>query len=248
MDSHIVRLVEEGAVILGTVWLAYILLDTKRTKDRLVQSSARLQKIWEQSFDGMRLIDDKGCIVAVNASFCAMFGMAEKDLIGKPYFAIYKEEFDPNRLAEFQQRIAERNIEHTVEREAVLWDGRSIVLGVTNSFIDIANEETCILSIFRDVTKQKHAEREREQLIRELETAAANIKTLGGLLPICSSCKKIRNDHGYWDRVELFIAQHTQATFTHGLCPDCLKSAYDELEVYKAKLAAEKKLQPPAEE
>jgi len=223
--------------VLLILWLTRILVETRRVKDRLEQSSARLHRIWEKSFDGMRLIDDKGYIVSVNESFCTMMGMEKQELIGKPYYTIYKDDPGTNRLDQIQPRIRERTIVNMVEREALLWNDRSVVLAVSNSFIDVEREPTCVLSIFRDVTDKKRIEREREQLILELETAAANIKTLGGMLPICSSCKKIRNDHGYWDRLELFIAEHTQATFTHALCPDCLKEAYAELEAYKRKMA-----------
>jgi len=72
----------------------------------------------------------------------------------------------------------------------------------------------------------KRAEEERERLIRELQDALENIKTLRGLLPICSSCKKIRDDHGYWNQLETYIVAHTDAEFTHGLCPECIRKLY----------------------
>jgi hypothetical protein len=53
-----------------------------------------------------------------------------------------------------------------------------------------------------------------------------NIKRLQGMLPICASCKKIRDDKGYWNRIENYIAEHSEAEFTHGLCPDCMKKLY----------------------
>jgi hypothetical protein len=72
----------------------------------------------------------------------------------------------------------------------------------------------------------KRAEEERNVLVRQLQDALANIKTLRGLLPICSSCKKIRDDHGYWNQLETYIGTHTDAEFTHGLCPECIKKLY----------------------
>jgi hypothetical protein len=72
----------------------------------------------------------------------------------------------------------------------------------------------------------KRAEEERERLIRELQDALENIKTLRGLLPICSSCKKIRDDHGYWNQLETYIGAHSGAEFTHGLCPECAQKLY----------------------
>ena len=68
--------------------------------------------------------------------------------------------------------------------------------------------------------------KERDQLIAELQDAMAQIKTLRGLVPICASCKNIRNDKGYWERIESYVAKHTDATFTHGICPECAKKLY----------------------
>jgi DNA-binding response OmpR family regulator len=64
-------------------------------------------------------------------------------------------------------------------------------------------------------------EKEQQELISELQAAALEIKTLKGLIPICASCKKIRNDEGFWDQLETYFGKHTDALFTHGLCPDC---------------------------
>jgi hypothetical protein len=63
---------------------------------------------------------------------------------------------------------------------------------------------------------------------RELEVALGNVHTLSGLIPICASCKKIRNDEGYWDQVETYIQQHSHAQFSHGICPECLRRLYPE--------------------
>jgi hypothetical protein len=66
-------------------------------------------------------------------------------------------------------------------------------------------------------------EREQENLVSQLREALAEIKTLKGFIPICASCKKIRDDEGYWDQLEIYISKHTDAKFTHGLCPECVE-------------------------
>lgn len=68
---------------------------------------------------------------------------------------------------------------------------------------------------------------EREKLITELQDALAQVRTLRGCLPICATCKKIRDDKGYWTRIEQYIMDHTDADFTHGICPDCAKKFVD---------------------
>jgi PAS domain S-box-containing protein len=80
----------------------------------------------------------------------------------------------------------------------------------------------------QDITERKLAEEEREKLILRLQEAYAKVKTLSGLLPICSSCKKIRNDKGYWEQMEVYIRDHSEADFSHGICPECAEKLYPE--------------------
>jgi len=82
--------------------------------------------------------------------------------------------------------------------------------------------------IFHDITQWKQIEKERENLVHKLQTTMAEVKTLNGLLPICASCKKIRNDQGYWQNVEEYVHQHSGAEFSHGICPECLAKLYPE--------------------
>ena len=74
--------------------------------------------------------------------------------------------------------------------------------------------------------KSKIANREKTKLITKLSTSLAEIKTLSGLLPICSSCKKIRDDKGYWEEIECYITAHSEAGFSHGICPECTEKLY----------------------
>lgn len=75
----------------------------------------------------------------------------------------------------------------------------------------------------REITDRKLAEQDRERLIAELQEALEKIRKLKGLLPICAWCKKIRDDRGYWKKVEDYLEEHTDALFTHGICPECYK-------------------------
>lgn len=79
------------------------------------------------------------------------------------------------------------------------------------------------------LAREKQWHKERERLIVELQDALHKVRTLGGLLPICAGCKKIRDDTGYWRQVEEFIGAHTQAEFSHSMCPDCMERYYPDL-------------------
>ena len=80
----------------------------------------------------------------------------------------------------------------------------------------------------RDFTERRREQQERERLIREREEALAKVQTLQGMLPICSSCKKIRNDAGSWEQIETYVRSHSEAEFSHGICPECMQKLYPE--------------------
>lgn len=80
----------------------------------------------------------------------------------------------------------------------------------------------------QEIIVRKQAEEEREKNIVELQKALAEVKVLQGIIPICASCKKIRDDKGFWQQVEVYIRDHSEVEFSHGLCPECLKKLYPE--------------------
>lgn len=88
--------------------------------------------------------------------------------------------------------------------------------------------QKCVEIIELRRAEKKHKQ-EREQLITELQAALARVKLLSGFLPICSSCKKIRDDMGYWQQIESYIRNHSEAEFSHSICPDCAKKLYPEI-------------------
>lgn len=85
--------------------------------------------------------------------------------------------------------------------------------------------------LLNTITQLKQSEEERERLIQELQEALANIKTLSGMLPICASCKKIRDDKGYWNQIETYIRAHSGVNFTHGICPECSEKVFSSIKI-----------------
>jgi len=91
---------------------------------------------------------------------------------------------------------------------------------------DNAGKPYRIAGIAEDITARKKAEQEKENLVCELQVALEEVKILSGFLPICASCKKIRNDEGYWQQIESYLTQHSHAQFSHSLCPQCSRRLY----------------------
>jgi len=84
------------------------------------------------------------------------------------------------------------------------------------------------LSLKLDDSRHQH-----EQANKKLQLALSEVKALSGLLPICTSCKKIRDDKGYWNQIESFIRDRSEAEFSHGICPDCAKKLYPDMDLLK---------------
>ena len=103
-----------------------------------------------------------------------------------------------------------------------------------NSMIQNLKETTISRDLLSDeIERRKQIEVEREKLIKELKEALAKVKTLSGFIPICANCKKIRDDKGYWTQVEEYVRDHSEAEFSHSICPECIKKLYPDL--YKGK-------------
>ncbi len=92
--------------------------------------------------------------------------------------------------------------------------------------LDAANQK-----LKKEIATRIRTEKERESLIVELQSALQEIRTLQGILPICSHCKKIRDDQGYWNRIESYISRHSEAEFSHSICPECIKKYYPDLNI-----------------
>jgi PAS domain S-box-containing protein len=122
-------------------------------------------------------------------------------------------------------------------REAETRNKKGDVRQTEISFSPFFDDGQCIgaVIVIKDISDLKAAEvkikrtaEQREQLIQELQNALNEVNTLSGLLPICSSCKKIRDDKGYWNNLEMYISQHSAVEFSHGICPDCAQTLYPE--------------------
>ena len=111
-------------------------------------------------------------------------------------------------------------------------DGSELVAYVNSSPVYKDGRISAVRASMTDITEHKRTEQEKEKLINKLEEALANVKTLRGLIPICSSCKKIRDDKGYWNQIEIYIHEHSEAEFSHGICPECSDKLYENEDWY----------------
>jgi PAS domain S-box-containing protein len=162
-------------------------------------------------------------LVRVNRAMASVAGAHPRDLIGRKCHEVLHGLDRPWPECPHRQALRDRK---SVTRE-ILDPRVGLPLEVTCT--PVPDGEGALLGtvhVARDISEQKRAAQLRETLIAELQQALASVRQLNGLLPICSFCKRIRDDRGYWEQVEVYIRDHSQATFSHGLCPECMKAHY----------------------
>ncbi|MHB8810214.1 MAG: PAS domain-containing protein [Desulfobulbaceae bacterium] len=171
--------------------------------------------------------DPQSRYVYANRPTLELFGCSAEELSGSDDTRFFPPD-TVKRLREVDLRVfggkkttEEIDVADGAAGRRVYWEIKTPI------YADVAQKTIWgLLGISTDITERKGMEEERERLIADLQAALAKIKTLSGLLPICMHCKKIRDDKGYWHQLEMFIRDHSETEFTHGVCPDCLKEFY----------------------
>ena len=187
-------------------------------------------KQWFSTFDTIpdfiSVLDKEMRFVRVNKSLADFLGKEPEDLLGQHcYEAIFSRD-RPFPNCPHLQAIAENRPVSVEIHESHL--GFPLLATCTPFFHD---DGTLLgsINVGRDISRQKKEEKEREKIIDRLQEALSKVKLLSGIIPICASCKKIRDDKGYWNQVESYIREHSNAEFSHGICPDCAHELYPEL-------------------
>ena len=172
-----------------------------------------------------RLSDGK--LLESNESFINAVGFAREELVGRTTLDLNIWAHVEDRVAMIAE-LAERGSVKGKEFEFKKKSGE-ILTGLYSAEIITIHNEKYILSSIHDVSQRKRAEADREKLLAEREKVLSEMKVLSGLLPICASCKKIRDDRGYWNQIEVYIRKNSEADFSHSLCPECSRKLYPEL-------------------
>lgn len=183
--------------------------------------------------DAVITTDTKGFVTFLNPVSLGYLELRLQDAIGK-HFSEIMQILDSQTNREVESPVTtvirEKKVINFIDHILVNNSGRRIPIG--DSVAPIKNGEDGVLGVvfvFSDISEKKRIEEEHERLIREREEAISKVKILRGLIPICAACKKIRDDKGYWNQLEVYIGDHSEAEFTHGMCPDCIKEYYPQL-------------------
>jgi PAS domain S-box-containing protein len=216
---------------MGTQGIARDITLRRQAEKALKESEKRFRQLFEYAPDPYYLNDMNGILLDGNKAAEKIIGYKKEELIGKNMFELGL--LSPEQLP-MVVKLLEKNIngQSTGPDEFKLKtkDGREIFSEILTFPIEINGEPT-VLGIARDITQRKQIEIERERLIKELQDALKEIKTLSGFIPICAECKKIRDDEGYWQKLEKFIQDRSDAQFSHSICPECVDKHYPDIDI-----------------
>ena len=191
----------------------------------LEESERVYRSLVENTSDLLYRTDLQGKIVFISPSVLEMSGYTNEEAIGMNMAQeVY---LYPEEREKFLRALRKNGKITKFEAQLKRKDGSKWWASTTAHFFkDRAGNIAGVEGITRDITELKLAREAQAKLILELKAALEKVHTLSGLLPICSSCKKIRDDKGYWNQIEAYIHKHAEVEFSHGLCPDCAEKLY----------------------
>jgi len=175
-------------------------------------------RFFAASIDMLCHLDFNGRFKRLNPAWERTLGFTIEELMSRPFIEFVHPD-DRERTLKQNAYVRGGGIALAFENRYLCKDG-SFRWFHWNAAPDSADR--VIYSVARDITAAKQAEEEREKLVRELQAALAEVKTLRAILPICSYCRKIRDDENYWHTVENYISRHTSTQFSHSICPNCM--------------------------
>jgi PAS domain S-box-containing protein len=201
--------------------------ERKRAEEALRRSRESFQQLFEEAPIGMAMIGADLGFGRVNRALCEMMGYTKEEMKKVSFDRfIHKDDLEDHLAAgqEFfdnQRSSFKREARYLKKGGEPMWGNLTV-----ERIEDSTGQMLFVLGMLEDISERRRSIQEREHMILELKESLANVKTLRGLVPICASCKKIRDDKGYWSQVEVYVRDHSEAEFSHGICPECMKKLY----------------------
>jgi PAS domain S-box-containing protein len=219
------RVCREQGILEGSI---IDITERKRSEELLVQAKQE----WEQTFnaipDLIAILGNNHQIIRANKAMADKLGVTTERAVGLTCYEHVHGTREPPIHCPHSMLLADGR-EHIVEVHEKRLGGDFLV--TVSPLHDTKGHLVGSVHLARDITERKRTEEERKELIEGLQKTIEKVKMLSGLLPICSGCKRIRDDKGYWNQIELYIRKHSEAEFSHGLCPECAKRLYPDLDI-----------------
>jgi PAS domain S-box-containing protein len=234
MSASLIR--DAGGNTVGFRGTTRDITEKKKIQDALKASEAKYRFLTEKINDIVWTVDADLCISYISPSIKAALDYAQEEVLGRTAGDLMTAKSLNDTLGILGNELSRKRQEpiqpdKSVSFETAFYHKNGSVVWFDNVASSIRDEHEKIVGfhgVSRDVTERKQATAEKENLIEELKQALAEVKTLSGMLPVCAHCKKIRDDQGYWNQMESYITKHSDALFSHCVCPDCAVKLYPE--------------------
>lgn len=198
-----------------------------RAEKSLRESEERYRKLVEYAPDAILVYGSRQILYANSAALRLFGAQRPEQLLGQPIVSIIHP--DHRELAEEHFQLEENSDQGGSHLDLRLnhFDGTPIDVATVGIRITY-NEEPAVQVILHDITERKRFQDELSDKVEQLEAALDKVKQLEGIIPICMYCKKIRNDKESWQQIETYLSQHSEALFSHGICPECFPKVRNE--------------------
>lgn len=188
--------------------------NSREREESFREKDERVHVLLDESSDPIFSFTADGTYLYINRIFADTIGRRQQDVIGKKIWDVFSRDEADKRFAMVKQ-VFQTGETGTIEvRVPLPAGGEKFFLTTVKPVKDVRGAVSSVICISKDIT--------------ELRKARDEIAVLRGIIPICASCKNIRDDEGYWQRIEDYVASHSEAEFSHGLCPDCAVKLYPE--------------------
>ncbi|MCK4653239.1 MAG: response regulator [Candidatus Cloacimonetes bacterium] len=201
-----------------------IALVKHKAEKELEESRAKFRSMFMGNPEPSVYLDKDYNIADINPRFSEYFYYTIEEVKGKNIDTLIIPDEKLKEAEDLNQKMEQGYVYHDTFRKHK--DGTLVPVSISAASILVNGKSVGSFVIYKDISKQKKAEDEREKVIIDLQKALDEVKALSGLIPICSHCKKIRDDSGYWEQVEYYISKRSGVDFSHSICPECMKKYY----------------------
>jgi PAS domain S-box-containing protein len=181
---------------------------------------ASFRSLLDESGDPIFSFLPDGTYRYVNQAFARGLGKAREEIVGRRIFDVF-EPSEAEKRFEVLRQVFKTGVAKVFDVRVPRPDGDRFYQTTVQPSLGDDGEVTSVMCSSKDITERRRMEAELRERLAELEMALAHVKQLQGIIPICAHCHKVRRAPESWQRVESYVAEHTEAQFSHGICPDC---------------------------
>jgi PAS domain S-box-containing protein len=201
-------------------------IELRSANESLSEREAQFHAMFDSHSAVMYLLNpDNGNIIDANQAALAYYGYTRSEF----------QAMNICKINQMNQIEIEKNLELAKDGQRMYFEFRHCLANGEVSDVEVHTSpiafkgQKILFNIIHDITERKLVEKTLEEERRRLQKTLGEVRTLRGIVPICAHCKKIRDDKGYWSQVEKYISEHTEAEFSHGICPECVEKFYPEI-------------------